>query len=74
MDWAAPYRVMADEAHPFMSKVDADPVRAGRFSWTICEGVQIHLRSPQSYATRREAKEDAEKAMSKFAAHWQERR
>jgi hypothetical protein len=39
------------------------------YRWTICEGVQIHLRSPQSYATLLEAKEDADKAMSKFAAH-----
>jgi hypothetical protein len=49
---------MSDEAHQFMANVDADPLRAGRYRWTICEGVQIHLRSPQSYATQREANED----------------
>jgi hypothetical protein len=62
---------MADEAHPFISKVLADPLRDGRYRWTICEGVQIHLRSPQSYATQREAKVDADKAMSKLATHWE---
>ena len=56
-----------------MFNVDADPLRAGRYRWTVCEGVQIHLRSPQSYATQREAKEDADKAMSGFAADWRER-
>ena len=65
--------VMIDETHPFMFNVDADPLRAGRYRWTVCEGIQIHLRSPQSYATQREAKEDADKAMSRFAAHWRER-
>jgi hypothetical protein len=66
------YWVVAEDPH-FTINVEADPLREGRYRWTICEGVQIHLRSPQSYATRREAKEDAEKAMSKFTAHWQNR-
>ena len=65
--------VMIDEAHPFMFNVDADPLRARRYRWTVCEGIQIHLRSPQSYATQHEAKEDADEAMSRFAAHWRER-
>jgi hypothetical protein len=57
----------------FTFKVEADPLREGRYRWTICEGTQIHLRSPQSYATRREAEEGAEKAMSKFVRHWRDR-
>jgi hypothetical protein len=35
------------------------------------EGFQIHLRSPQSYATHREAEEEADIAMWKFLLrHW----
>jgi hypothetical protein len=64
---------MLEEAHQFTIRVEADPLREGRYRWTICEGVQIHLRSPQSYATRREASEDADRAMSKFVRHWQNR-
>ena len=64
--------VVAEDPH-FTINVEADPLREGRYRWTICEGVQIHLRSPQSYATQREAKEDAVKAMSKFVRHRQDR-
>ena len=60
---------MLEEAHRFTIRVEADPLREGRYRWTICEGVQIHLRSPKSYATRREAQEHADKAMSKFERH-----
>ncbi len=64
---------MAEEAHPFTVRVHADPLRERRYRWTIFEGFQIHLRSPESYATRREAEEHAEKAMSRFVRHWQNR-
>jgi hypothetical protein len=63
---------MAEDPH-FTINVEADPLRGGRYRWTIREGVQIHLRSPQSYATRREAEEGADKAMSKFVRHRQNR-
>jgi hypothetical protein len=66
---------MAEEAHPFTLRIEADPLRERRYRWTIFEGFQIHLRSPQSYATHREAKEEADKAMSKFLLrHWRYRK
>lgn len=58
------------EVHPFTVKIEADPLRENRYRWTVCEGAQIHLRSPHSYATRREAEKDAEKAMSNLVAKW----
>lgn len=58
------------EIHPFTVKIEADPLNESRFRWTVCEGGQIHIRSPQSYAIRREAMADADKAMSKLAATW----
>jgi len=61
---------MAEEAHPFTIRIDLDPLRERRYRWTISEGIRTHLRSPQSYATEREAKEDADKAMSRFVRHW----
>ena len=53
------------EAHPFTFKIETDPLSERRFRWTVCEGGQIHLRSPHSYATRREAEAEAGKAMLK---------
>jgi hypothetical protein len=41
--------VVAEDPH-FTINVEADPLREGHHRWTIREGVQIHLRSPQSYA------------------------
>jgi hypothetical protein len=58
------------EGHPFTVKIEADPLSALRYRWTVCEGSQIHIRSPHSYATRREAVEEANKALSKLAETW----
>jgi hypothetical protein len=55
--------------HPFTFKIEADPLSGRRFRWTVCEGDQIRLRSPHSYATRRETEADAAKAMLKLAAN-----
>jgi hypothetical protein len=55
------------EAHQFTFKIETDPLSERRFRWTVCEGGQIYLRSPHSYATRREAEAEAKKAMLKFA-------
>jgi len=63
---------MAEEAQ-FTVRVHADPLREHRYRWTIFEGFQIHLRSPESYATLREAEEDAARAMSRFVRHWRDR-
>jgi hypothetical protein len=56
------------EAPTLTFNVEADPLRERRYIWTIRKGLQI-LRSPQSFATRREAKEDGLKAMSRLVAH-----
>ena len=59
-----------DKAEQFKVRIEPDPLGAGRFRWTVCEGNQIHLRSPHSYATRREAEREADKARQKFAETW----
>jgi hypothetical protein len=61
------------EVHPFTFKIEADPLREMRYRWTVCEGNQIHLRSPNSYATRRDAEIEAAKALSNRVAHWRKR-
>jgi hypothetical protein len=58
------------EKHPFTFNVMADPLRELRYRWTVCEGVQIHMRSPYSYATRSEAEKEAAKAVSRRVEHW----
>jgi hypothetical protein len=57
------------EGHPFTVRIEADPLSERRFRWTVCEGEQIHLRSPHSYATRRQAEITANEAMLKLAAN-----
>jgi hypothetical protein len=61
------------EGHPFTYKIEPDPLNALRFRWTVCEGTQIHVRSPHSYSTRGEAKEEASAAMLKLAEIWPRR-
>jgi hypothetical protein len=41
------------EAHPFTFKIEIDPLSERRFRWTVCEGGQIHLRSPHSWVRPR---------------------
>jgi len=60
--------------HPFTFKVDADPLSERRFRWSVCEGDQIHIRSPHSYATRREAETEAGKAVLKRASLWSDKK
>jgi hypothetical protein len=57
------------EVHPFTVRIQADPLDELRFRWTIFEGNQIHIRSPHSYATRREAEKEANAAMLRYAAN-----
>jgi hypothetical protein len=61
---------MTYETCLFAVRVEAHPQRQGRYLWAIGYGFQTYRRSPQSFATRREAKNDALKAMSKIEAHW----
>jgi hypothetical protein len=58
------------EVHPFTVRIEADPLSERRFRWMVCEGNQIHIRSPRSYATRREAERDANEVMLRHAATW----
>jgi DNA-binding transcriptional regulator YiaG len=51
--------IMTYETSPFAFRVEADPQRQDRYLWAIGYGPQTYRRSPQSFATRREAKNDA---------------
>jgi hypothetical protein len=66
--------IMADEASRFSFRVEIDPLRERRYRWAIGEGFRLYRRSPQSYSTRRQAKNDALKAMSEIANHGQNKR
>src|SRR5271154_2622689 len=58
------------EIHPYSFNVVTDPLRDSRYRWTVCEGNQIHMRSPCSYATRSEAEKEAARAVSRRVEHW----
>jgi hypothetical protein len=62
------------EVHPFTVRIEADLLTACRFRWMVCEGNQIHIRSPHSYAIRREAEREANEVMLKHAATWRRNR
>jgi hypothetical protein len=64
------FPIMTYETSPFAFRVEAHPQRQGRYLWAIGYGFQTYRRSPLSFATKREAKNDALKAMSKIEAHW----
>ena len=66
--------IMTYETSPFAFRVEAHPKLQGRYLWAIGYGFQTYRRSPLSFATRREAKNDALKAMSKIEAHWRRER
>ena len=56
--------------HPFIFNIVADPLRQLRYRWTVCEGDQILVRSPCSYATRQEAEKEAARAVKRREEHW----
>jgi len=56
------------EPHPFSIRIVPDLLNESRSRWTVCEGTQILVRSPHSYATRREADQEANKAMEKLVS------
>ncbi|MGA8171064.1 MAG: hypothetical protein WB816_09585 [Methylocystis sp.] len=56
----------------FTFRILPDLLGVRRFRWTVCEGEQIHLRSMQSYATRREAEVEGGKAVMRFTKAWPE--
>jgi hypothetical protein len=57
--------------HPFTIKLEQDPQSERRFRWNIYEGEKLRDRSPQSYATIRHAKADAERFMQRLITTWQ---
>jgi hypothetical protein len=58
------------EDHQITVVVDPDLLRAGRYRWTILHSGQAQNRSETSFATRREADADAEKALKKHITEW----
>jgi hypothetical protein len=56
----APHIQTVLETYPFTFDIQADPLRESRYRWTVCQGVQIHVRSPHSYSTRLEAEKKAD--------------
>ena len=77
MNYRHPHIAIMSESKktsPSAFRVEAAPLRPGRYLWAIGYGFQIYRRSPESFATRREAKNDAVKAMSKIEAHWRAKR
>jgi hypothetical protein len=66
----APHILGVPEVHPFSIKIEPDPLNERRFRWSVCEGDQILIRSPHSYATRRQAEDEAKSAMQKRVSQW----
>jgi hypothetical protein len=58
------------KTHSFTFRIEPDPLRELRYRWTVCEGSQIRDRSPNSYATKREAEKEAAKAVARREKHW----
>jgi hypothetical protein len=54
------------EKHPFTIEIEEDRQNERRFRWIIFEGEKPRQRSPQSYATIRHAKADAERFMQRL--------
>jgi hypothetical protein len=50
----------------FSIKLEQDEQSERRFRWIIYEGEKLRERSPQSYATIRHAKADAEKVVQRL--------
>ncbi len=55
------------KAPSYTFNVEPDPLRDARYRWTVREGTQIRLRSPRSYATEKEATDEAAKATKRFS-------
>jgi hypothetical protein len=67
----APYSYHGRGSPTYTFRIDPDPLRReSRYRWTVCEGIQIHVRSPHSYATKDEAEKEAAKAVVRREEHW----
>ena len=63
--------IMADEASPFSFRVEIDPLREKAIPLGNRRGVSTLSSIAAMYATRRQAKNDALKAMSEIASQGQ---
>ena len=64
-----PYVTEMAENHPFAIGVERDLLRDGRFLWTLYENGQPRIRSPFTYATKREALAGGAKALEEQVAN-----
>jgi len=60
---------MAEECR-LKAQIERDEDRPRRYRWTIREGDETKSRSAHSYATRREAKVEAENALKRMVTLW----
>jgi hypothetical protein len=58
------------EDHQITVVVEPDLLRSGRYRWTLFRSGQAQDRSEMSFATKREADADAEKALKRRIAAW----
>jgi len=63
-----PHNASMVEIHPFSIRIEIDALSGRRFRWAIYEGEQVILRSPHSYATRRETEKEAAEALKRTEA------
>jgi hypothetical protein len=65
---------MTYETSPFAFRVETDPQRPRQYGWAIGYGFQTCRRSAVSFATRREAMNDALKTILRMEVHWRRER
>ena len=58
----------------FVIKIEPDIDRPGRYRWFILENGRMRDASVYSYATRREAQDDAHKFVQKLKDTWTDRK
>ena len=73
-EWPRPILLVVTHETPFAFRVEAHPQRQGRYLWAIGYGFQTYRRSTLSFATKREAENDALKAVLKIEARWRRER
>jgi len=55
---------------PFVVKIERDEHHQGRFRWRVFQGGTMRDASVYSFATKRQARADADKFVQKLAATW----
>jgi hypothetical protein len=67
---ALPHNDHMSEDHQFTVRVEPDSSRPGRFRWALFKAQQAYNRSEMSYATKREAADEAAKVLDRRIAAW----